>query len=276
MIKESGLVPHFAFVALLIYSADLHSSESAYKLGVFPYLPPVQLEDLFVPIAIDFSTALDHKVIFRTTSTFEKYMERVAAQTYDILLIQPFYYVEAADQYSYLPLARYNKPLSALVMVKKESSFQSLSHLKKGIIVTPPKTSAVSYLFAAMLKQADIDPSTDVTIRHVREHVSCQQQVIIGKADACITTLFRMGNSDSTFRKRLRILAKSPSIPHTLFAIHPRIPEAQRNTIKKRILNWPNTSSGKTIINSLGFGEFVPATDSEYAPVRHYLKTIPH
>ncbi len=66
--------------------ADRH-----YTLGVFPYVPPLTLDRIFGPVAVEFAKELHRSVHLRTKSTFEKFTQEMQDESYDIIFVYPFF-----------------------------------------------------------------------------------------------------------------------------------------------------------------------------------------
>lgn len=239
-----------------------------YVLGVFPHLPPRELEKVFAPMAADLGEAIDHKILFRSSTTYEKFSEQLDQHKYDIAFIQPFDYVRVADKYGYMPLATRTQRLSAILVVKPDSTLSDIKSLKGKRIALPPETAAVSHLVKNHLKTNGLDPDNDVKINYYRSHVSCMQQVLIGEADVCGTAAPALRFFEKRMKVSLKTIMKTMDIPHTLFAISPRIPETDREKIKARIIDWANTEKGQKLLSRGSLKPFVDISDSEYDVVR--------
>lgn len=82
------------FILCFIMGAMFHVSPSratesedgkpVYSMGVFPFLSPTTLEDLFSPIAAELGRALGREVQFSSTSSFEKFAQKLQAGEYDM------------------------------------------------------------------------------------------------------------------------------------------------------------------------------------------------
>jgi phosphonate transport system substrate-binding protein len=244
------------------------SNKVAYRLGVFPYLAPRELEKMYAPIAADFADTIDHEVLFMTNSTYEKFMGNLDKQIYDIVFVQPFDYVAIADKYGYQPLATRNKPLPAILVVKPDSEFKSVDDLRGKTIALPPSVAAISYLIKDYLQKNGLNPDSDVTIEHHRSHASCMHNVILGKADACGTAPPALRFFKNKMNTSLRIVAKTKGIPNSIFAVHPRVPEETRNKLLQQVKTWPETENGKQLLKGVKVEAFVVAEDQDYNVVR--------
>jgi phosphonate transport system substrate-binding protein len=196
-------------------------------------------------------------------------------ETYDIALVQPFDYVDAHDKHGYLPLARRGEALEAVIVVREESPLTSILDLKGRIVSNPPADAAVSQLVSMAFRGAGIDPQTGVKRYYAKNHFACLQSVVIGAAEACGTAeqALRTIEKQSQLQARFRILHKTPSIPHALFVAHKRVPQKDREILLQTILEWPNTESGRKILDAGHFVPFVAARDADYEVVRRYIRS---
>lgn len=245
-----------------------------YVFGVFPHLPPRELEKVYAPIAAALGEALGQRVEFRSSSSYERFMENLDQEEYDIVFAQPFDYIKAADDHGYLPLATRDEPLATIVVVQKGSPLKGLEDLRGKKIAMPPKVAAVSYLFRAYLEKNGIYPGKDVKLSYHRSHVSCMQQVIISAADACATAAPALRFFTHKMNVDLNIIAQTPSIPHTLFAVHPRIKEADRKKLLSTILSWKDSKSGQELLKRGKLKPFIQVKDSDYDIVRELSNHI--
>ena len=244
------------------------ASKNEYVMGVFPHLPPRELEKVFSPMAADISKAIGKPVIFRTSSTYKKFMQELDKQVFDIAFVQPFDYIRIADKYGYRPLATRQETLAAIIVTKQDSPLKSIKDLTNKTISLPPKVAAVSHLIKDYLGHNNYTNGKNITVSHHRSHVSCMQQVLIGSADACGTAAPALRFFQHKMKVSLKIIAKSKSIPHTLFSIHPRIPKPERDIILQRILSWGKTAEGKKILARGRLKPLRPIKDSDYNIVR--------
>jgi ABC-type phosphate/phosphonate transport system substrate-binding protein len=243
-------------------------AKPAYRLGIFPYLPALTIDRLYSPVAESFSLALDRLVKLRTKTTFENFAEAIEGQSYDILFVHPFFLVNAVDQYGYLPLARLEQPLSAVLMVTDDSPVADIDGLIGETIGLPPKLAAVSDLIKAALVEAGHRPGLDVGIRHYRNKASCLQAVTTGAVAACGVPAFVLDQIEAFRKPALRAVFEAPPVSHFAFAVHSRVPEDERKRLQDLILSWSG-DSGRAVLAALGLDKgFVPVQPDDYASVR--------
>jgi len=251
-----------------------HLESGSYQFGVFPHFSAGQIENMFAPIAVDLSKALGRPVALKTKSSYAAFTTELDRETYDIAFIQPFDYIRAHDLHGYIPLARRGERLAALIAVKADSPLETLADLKGKKLGLPPEVAAVSHLTKMALLQAHIDPRTDLKIQYYKAHDSCLQQVLIGEIAACGTAAYPIRFFENKWHVKFRVLAKSQSISHSLFVVHPRVPKSDREIILKTLLSLPNTDAGRKLLEKGELKPFIAVTDAEYDSVRAYSRTM--
>jgi ABC-type phosphate/phosphonate transport system substrate-binding protein len=113
-------------ISALFFNTNASSAEklSAYKFSVFPYQAPRHIESLYAKPTLDFGKALKNSVLFETKSNFSDWFEEIKHQTYDIVLIQPFFFIEANAKYKYAPLARNSEVLKSIFVAQSGSKLK--------------------------------------------------------------------------------------------------------------------------------------------------------
>jgi phosphonate transport system substrate-binding protein len=243
-----------------------------YVMGVFPHLPPRDLEDVFGPMAKDFGEHLGHPVVLASSTTFERFSESLDSQKFDIAFVQPFDYIRIAEKYGYLPLATRTERLNGIIVTPKDGPLKSVSGLKGKHIALPPSSAAVSQLILLHLRERGLQPDKDLTVTYHRSHVSCMQQVVIGEADACGTAAPSLRFFQNKMQVDLKVIASTRDIPSSLFVIHPRVPKKERERLRNRIISWSNTDEGKTILARGELTPFMHVDDNDYDVVRRLSK----
>jgi len=263
------------FILLVVLFAPIQllaDSGATYSLGVFPHLPPRDLEKVFAPLAGDIGKALHKKVMLGSSATFDKFAANLDEEEYDIAFVQPFDYVRAADEHGYLPLATRKEKLSAIIVTGENSPVKSVADLRGKKLALPPSSSAVSRLLRAYLRNYGIDPDRDIELIHFRTHFSCMQQVIIGEVMACGTAAPTRHYFESKYNVTLPVIAETRGIPHALWIVHKRVPPKDREIILQRILGWGKTEEGKRMLADGRLAPYVPVTDAAYNIVRKLAK----
>jgi phosphonate transport system substrate-binding protein len=258
--KLISLLASLCFLILPMSVFSEASHKTTFSLGIFPYLPPQIIKQLHTPLVNKINNALSKKIKMTSTSSYARFIENLKNESYDIILVQPFDYIWAHDQYNYQPLAKYRTPLSALFMVPIDSPINTLADLNGKTVATPPKTSAVSQMALAKLASLSIQTA----IIYEKNHLYCLKSVLFKKADTCVTAIRSLNTIKNDITEKFRLLYETQAMPNVLFAVHQRVPLKTREKIKEIILNWKSneTSRGKT--------KFITADDSDYDVIRRF------
>lgn len=267
-----GIVLGVLCTLACVTSASPTVQKITYSVGVFPHLPPRDLDAVFSPIVADLSKISENNMVLQSSTTYEKFVELLDNQTFDIVFVQPFDYVRMADKFGYHPIATRNESLSAILVVQPDSPIKTTMDLKGKTISLPSKTAAVSYLTLALLAEHKLKPGIDVKLTYHRSHVSCIQRVLIGLADACGSAAPAVRFIEKKMGVTLRTVGESVKVPHTLFAVHPRVPVEVRQKITQRILDWANSPAGQALLQRGQLLPFRATSDAEYNIVRTLLK----
>ncbi len=263
------------FLLYLGWCAPVFSDEQTpLEFGVFPFLPPAQLEDLFVPVAIDLSRAIGRPVQFRTRPSFAEFDEEVAQQTYDLVYVQPFAYARLAHRNGYEAIARKKSLISAIFITTENSNIRTIGDLSGKVLATPPPSAAVTLLGVQLLLDNRLQPGKNIRLDNQGSHFSCIRRVMIGKADACVTAKQPLKVFERKSGTKLRVIAESRAIPASTFAIHRRVKPEVRDKLVERILGWRDQEEGKRILKNLHHTYHIPSHDQDYDVVRDILDEI--
>lgn len=261
--------------ACLLVAGTVSCLAADYQMGIFPYMPPTKLLEVFSPMALDFSAKLGTTVRISTKPDYRSFTESIAKEQYDIAFIQPFDYTVAHDKHNYLPLAGRGEQLRLVIIVKNDSPIRKLSDLKGKVVANPPEVAAVSRLTSKALKDAGLNPVSDVKREYGKTHFSCAQSVLIGTADACGTAPQALRNfeKEKKLSSHFRVIHEAAPFPNSLLVIHKRVPKKDREKLLKTILAWPTTAEGQKIIDIGEFTPFIPIKDKDFNLVRAFLKS---
>ena len=242
--------------------------EAGYRFGVFPYLPALTIDEVFGPLAARLARDLDRPVRLKTKSTFERFAEELARQSYDMILVHPFFYVDAADGHHYQALARVDDVLTAVVLVSEDRPWDDWQDLAGRTLALPPALSAVSEMVGTALRERGLIPNVDLTLRHYPTKLACLHAAVFGTAAGCAVPGFVLSQLGEMAEMRLRVIAETPPIKHFVLAVHERMPPAQRARLLESLLGLPATDEGRAILAATAWPRFVAAQDAEYDEVR--------
>ncbi|KPJ96265.1 MAG: hypothetical protein AMJ55_02405 [Gammaproteobacteria bacterium SG8_15] len=257
---------------LLSAGNRVYAQESShYKFGVFPFMPMPALIKYYNSVSADFTRLINKRVIAQSRPTFKLFSQEIENETYDIIFIQPFDY-PLAHNHNYRPLARRGDDLDAILVTRIDSDITSIADLAGKTLANPPLESAISNVVKKELMKAGLDSDSSLEMIYTGNHFACMQMVLVGKADACSTTTPVLTHWENTQlkKKKLHVIHRSGSVPHTLYMAHTRVPVEDQEKLKQAIISWNERPEGKMILKIFSVSSFVEARDSDYDVIRHF------
>ena len=279
--KTKILVKNGQFLCLLLFAPFLISNNcyaeeqnTHYKLGIFPHLSESHIEKAYTAIAKDLSEHTSKRIKFDVDDNFENFSSNLEQGKYDIVLVQPFDYVNIVKKLAYHPLASQKKALRAIIVVRKHSPLRTLNNLLGRDLYLPPRSTAISYLTKHHLTNAKFDLEKDINITHESTHISCLLKVIIRIADACATAPEAVELFEEKLPVKFRVLNQTNPIPHVLFAAHPRVTSEDRAALKKQMVSWENSVSGQELLKESRMRGLRIIDDQQYDVVRRIKQEV--
>jgi phosphonate transport system substrate-binding protein len=161
------------------------------------------------------------------------------------------------------------------VLVRSDSPFERLEDLSGQRIGFGDPLSTSSHLLPrAMLLEAGLEPGRDVECRYFGQHELAARAVLMGEVEACGV---RDTVGDLFLHRGLRRLARSSPVPAYPLVALPSLPDRLRDELITALLDFPGEvrppRSGDRPELELR-GDFVPATDEDYDPVRRLAREV--
>lgn len=246
------------------------------RFGVFPFLPPLSLDQVFRPVVADLAEAVGRPIMLRTKGTFERFQDALAIGSYDLVLVHPFFYAYAADTAGYRPLARLDQELVAVLLARPAAGIESIDQLEGRVLGLPDELSAVSAIMKVALFDHGLRPGLDLEVRHFRSKQSCLHAAAVGAVAACGVPRFLLGRLNVAKEFGLQVFYQAPPAMHFVLAVHPRLAEDDCIKIRERVLAWTANAEGRRMLRARGWQGFVPAEDAEYDQIREMQEHVQH
>jgi ABC-type phosphate/phosphonate transport system substrate-binding protein len=176
-----------------------------------------------------------------------------------------------------VPVAVRNDALAAIAVVRDESPIRSMGDLSGATVAMAPEFAATTYLAKVMLIRAGLAPRKDLAIKYFEDHHSCIHQAVIGTAALCFTGIQAARLYEVTTGRKLRVIARSPSIPQSLFVVHSRVSPKDRETVRETLLHTTLQGLAPELSEYLSRDPqkpFIPVQDADYDVVRQYWRMV--
>lgn len=244
------------------------------EFGVLPHLSTSHMEDTFGKIATMFAERTGRRINFNAQLSLEFFQKDLDAGRYDIVFLQPFDYIEANKLNGYEVIATQNAQLYGVLAVRSNSPIHKISDLVGRTISLPPEHTAISYLIKDWLLETGYLQQGKVKLDFEASHISCLQKALFNVLDVCGTARPAINFVQDKLGFEYRVVAETQRIPHTLFAVNPKLDKHLRQQLLEVLLALDKSEEGKEILKTARLKPFRTAQDREYDKVRNMLERI--
>ncbi len=167
-----------------------------------------------------------------------------------------------------------------LIFVRKDSGIKGVNDMKGKIFAFVDRATFAGYVFPlkyfADRGVSDFE-SYFKEIYYTGTHEDGIYDVLEGRADvgAAKNSVFeRVASRDPRILKELRVLARSPDVPETAFALREGLDHSLRERLKRAFLDMNRNAQGREILRKFGAQRFVETSDRDYESVYSYCEDI--
>lgn len=277
--KATKSISRATLALLAILSTPLYPADNAstrLEMGVFPYLSTRALLDLYEPVRMYLQVELNRPTKLFTAPSFKAYAERTQQGEYDIVVTPPHLARLAQREAGYMPIAMVTRELRGVVVVARNSSYQSLADLKGKRIAMPSKLALVTIVGGQFLRDQGLSHESGTLLRDVGSHSNAVLAVQRNEAEAALTENSALQQLPEELRQNVRIIAQTQRLPHVMFLAHPRLGYAGAEKVRAAILQFPLTTEGRAFFKSSGFEGLRAIEEADLKAVDPVMKELKH
>jgi len=239
--------------------------------GVNPFISPLQIRKMYVPILERVAQSMNMKARTIIVKNYEALSEGVGEGMIDIGWFSPFAYVNAHDRHDVVPVvtpkvsgkASYN----GYIIARKDGVVKTMSDLKGKTFGYVDENSASGYLYARdSIKQNHMDPDrifSEVTF--LGNHDNVIDAVLAGEVDAGATYNEAM---DAAKLKgldisKIQIISKTEDIPKDVLAARKDLDALIIQKLKEAFVEFDSYEGIETKVQG-----FIESHDHQYDVIR--------
>ncbi len=217
-------------------------------------------------------------------SSYVAIVEAMAVEKVQVAWLPPMAYVYAHERNGdqvILNVVRDGKPYyRGEIVVKTDSGIETIGQLKGKRVAFTDQTSASGHYYpAALLKEAGIDPETDLEVSFSGSHDAAVISLVKDGVDAaCCYDDARSKLVDAGFPDILtttRVLAYTPEIPADNVSVIKNLDPMLTKKISAGLQVLATREQGRKVLMDLYEVEgLLPAQDSDYDPVRQMAQLL--
>ncbi len=243
------------------------SGHNALLFGLSPHLTKEQQAG-WLPLIKHIEKQTNYPLHLQASPTIPVFENRLFAGKFDLAYINPKLFIEANRYVGYQPVVKEGqKELKAIIVVTKDSSYQSIKDLNGLRFISPENAFAASVLSRLNLYAQGVN----VIHSYVETAAQGYSRVVAGSADA-------VGGEQQTFDKlpieiksKLKILWTSEGVTPYAFVIHPRVNTTVRKRMVEAILDFKDIPEGVAFFKKMNINPFVVAKNKDWDEIRQLM-----
>ncbi|HWR71751.1 MAG TPA: phosphate/phosphite/phosphonate ABC transporter substrate-binding protein [Nitrospirota bacterium] len=269
------------WLAMLI--ATPCSAPAEITMGVLPRLDPMELYDMFTPLAEHLSRETGEKVRLVIPKSFDDFKAMMRSNLVDLGFSNPLVYVQIRKERDIEPLAVASEPkggtrFRGIIIARKDSGIRTIKDLREKKLIFVERDSAGGNIFQMLtLTRAGLDIRRDFTILpYAKRHDTVIMAVYNRAADAGGIREDDLGKlRGKVDLSQLTIIAKTDYYSNwPLFAM-PRLSKEKAAKIRKALLALtPDSSKARAIVGPASLTGFAPISDRDYDLLREAARLV--
>lgn len=235
------------------------------SFGVTPQHSPTEQARLWVPICQYLSKRTGYQIQFKTSKGLTSYWKEADAGAFDLLYINPYYFVKANKAAGYSVLAKDGAtPLVGIIVARRDgpSDIRALHGAKIA-------THDVSSFMTAYARHGYLGPQgIQIEPVGVGNLDSVFLTVDKGLYPAGISIQRAFGSLSPAMQARFKVLWKSDPLPPFAYAVHPRIAPQVAEVLRQALLGMHDDAEGRALLATVNVKGIVAAKDSDFDSMR--------
>ncbi len=268
-------VLRFLLPACLLLAASFARAElPPLSFGVFPNLSARQVVEIYRPLAEALEKSLNREVVVYSARDFRTFAQRTAKGEYDILLTAPHLAWLARQDAGYRPLLKYAVPTHGLLVVHKDSPLLTPEALRGKTMARADALAVTVLAVQAELAARGLRAGVDYQVRDAGTHNNAVMQVINQRVDAAALGMHPYRLLAPDLRAQLRVLLETPPVSSLMTLTHPRLRDSEAQAIRRALLAFAASTTGKTFMERGGYGGYAPVDGQELRAFRPYALEV--
>jgi phosphonate transport system substrate-binding protein len=234
-----------------------HGAALALTLGVVPQFTPVDIARRWSPLIEQLRAETGLPIELRAYKRIPDFEQDVLDGKLDLAYLNPYHMVMANKARGYIPLVRGSKPLSGVLVARRDGPVKQLRDLEGQRLVFPAPNAfgASLYLRALLTRKHQIRFEAS----YVGTHQNVFRQVAMGEAAAGGAVLATLDKEPAALREQLVVLYQTPEAAAHPLAAHPRVPNAARARLVQAVLKLAQGEAGRRMLDEAGLAQAVAA-----------------
>ncbi|GAB6040309.1 phosphate/phosphite/phosphonate ABC transporter substrate-binding protein [Endothiovibrio diazotrophicus] len=251
---------------LMVPLVGLCVGDEPYRVGVIPQFNHDETVATWEPVLEELARRTGLAFTLAPSTGIPQFDRQVVEGRFDFAYMNPYQFITVMDRDGYHALVRDGgRELHGILVVPTNSPIRSVEELEGKTVAFPSRRA----LAASLLMRADLDNLLNVHVRpvYVRSHSAVYDSVLLGYAAAGSGVLSTLRRQGPRAQQVLRVLYETRGLPPHPFAAHPRVPEADREAVRRALVAMAMTREGKALLARIPIEQAISASNDDYRPL---------
>ena len=237
-----------------------------YSFAVVPQFSATELHKDWAPLLARLSKDTGFTLELKIATSIPLFEASFLKGEPDFAYMNPYHAVMARKAQAYVPLLRDAKPLTGVLVVRKDSTVKTLKDLNGQKIAFPAPNAfgASLYMRALLTEEAGIQFESS----YVKTHSNVFRHVIRNEAAAGGTVNAPLNDEVPAVRDQLQILFQTPPAASHPVVAHPRVAAAAQKALTQAFLALAQDAEGRALLKDIRTPTPVAASyQADYFPL---------
>jgi len=263
----------------LALGGSARAQERALRLAANPNLSAIELLKNFGPFARELEKELGIPVRLVAGRDYDDTLNLLRSGQVDIAGTGAFGYVSARDSFGAQLVVRYveddGDSYHAIIFARQDSGIRSVAELRGKRFAFTDVKSTSGYLMPLLeLHRNGIGLADLAKAEHVKKQPNAAIAVYNRQVDAGAMADNQLNEKYGVKLDELRILWRSPPIPHGVWIARADMDAAELQRITQAILRIARSEDGRKALATASVRGFAPVSDNDFAFVRSAARQL--
>jgi phosphonate transport system substrate-binding protein len=254
-------------VATLSFAAS--AQRAPYTVAVVPQFRAEEIHRVWAPLLERLGKETGQTFVLSVASSIPAFEEAMLAGRPDFAYMNPYHQVMGMRAQAYVPLLRDSKPLTGILVVRKDDPIKSVKELDGRQIAFPaPNAFGASLWIRALLEKRE---GIKIKPVYVKTHSNAYRHAATGLSAAAGGIESTLGEEPAEMQSALRVLLETPGVPPHPLSAHPRVPPATQRAVTEALLRMAADPSLKALMGDIPWTSVVRADyNRDYKPLEKF------
>ena len=267
-----------SLIISLFIVTPVPAEEKVYEVGIVPQFEARRLYEIWKPILDHLEKETGYKFKLSGSPTIPDFENEFMQGRFDFAYMNPYHMILANKDRNYIPLVRdVGRKLHGVLVVRKDSGIKKVTDLNGKDVAFP----APNALGASLQMRQELNDIFHIKIKpkYVKTHDSVYLNVLLKEAAAGGGVQKTLNRQKESYRSALTIIHRTKDVAPHPFAVHPRVPDKVRRSVREALLKLGKSANGSALLSKIPMKKIGKSSMNDYLPLnkmgleRFYVKS---